>query len=127
MKFINLTPHQISVHAENGELVETIPPSGMVARVNVQGDLITHSECGTLDYKKVPFPIKSTRYGIPYLEKDGAPIPFPKIKSDTGYIVSSLYLGVHSREDFFSPGPLIRDSEGNPVGCTGLTQRFSTA
>lgn len=126
MRFVNLTPHQINVHNENGEPVKTIPPSGMVARVNVRGDVVTRSECGTLDYKGVPFPIKSTKYGIPRLEKDGEPIPFPGVEPGVGYIVSTLYLGLHSREDFFSPGPLVRDTGGNPVGCIGLTQRFST-
>lgn len=108
MKITNLTPHSIRIFAADGTTeIATIPPSGSVARV-----AMTRKFAGNL----------ATEGGIPlYQSKAGAVTGLPDAAPGVCYVVSTLVrLAVPNREDVFSPGDLVRDGNGQPVGCKGL-------
>lgn len=100
--FINLTPHAIHEVISG----QTFPPSGKVARVSS-----TSVEIGTL----LGCPIFNTEYG----EVEG----LPNSVDGTVLLVSGLVLEATrqvGRCDCAAPGELVRDSDGNPVGCKGF-------
>ena len=100
----NLTPHVINVCGVDGTLLASIPPSGQVARCSVKSEL--SGEVNGL-------PVFTSRKG----EVVGLPAP----KAGTVFLVSLLVReSVTSRVDVFSPGELIRGTDGQPVGCKGL-------
>lgn len=99
--FVNLTPHSLNIHTGNG--VVTIAPSGEVARVatvSVEADPIGG------------IPTVTTSFG----EVTGLPEPV----EGTLFIVSGMVASAAPREDVLSPGDLVRDESGRPVGCQGL-------
>lgn len=106
MEIVNLTPHDIT-EVDTGRV---FPRSGYVARVQeerklygtVQGIQIYTNTCGSVE---------------------GIPEGFP---SDTIFIVSKMVKdAVNGMENppkytFISPGSLVRDDKGMPVGCKGF-------
>jgi hypothetical protein len=105
--FVNLTPHEIRVRGMDGAVSTTdrrIPPSGNIARVSVDKQLSGHINC------------------LPILESIvGSVVGLPEPVENTAYIVSmAVRTAVPNRKDVYSPGTLLRDSNGNPVGCIGL-------
>jgi hypothetical protein len=106
VKFINLTPHTINIFDEGGkEQVLSTPPSGTIARCTVENIKI--------DEKK----------GIPLFKSSfGEVIDLPDPKDGTIYIVSMLIRSaLPNRKDLASPGQLLRDEDGRPIGCKGLS------
>jgi len=96
-KIINLTPHAIRV----GDQV--IPSSGTV-RV---------SEVTLLAGEFNGIPLVRKVYG----NVEGLPEPQP----DTLFIVSTIVrFALPEREDLASPGDLVRDENGNVIGCKNL-------
>lgn len=105
MKIVNLTPHKLNIYDENKRLVAEIEPSGQVARI------ATSRECvGQAD----GIPLFAVSYGEP----EGLPKPQP----DTIYVVSGMFRAAHDRADLYQPGELLRDENGRPVGCVGLSR-----
>ncbi len=102
MTIVNLTPHTLNVRNSDGETI-SFPPSGEVARVDA-----ADAKAGTLD----GFSVVRTTLG----EVTGLP-PFRK---DTTYVVSGMVAAASPRADVVSPGNLIRDDKGRPVGCEGF-------
>ena len=101
---INLTPHTLDIHLGDGDICH-VAPSGSVARVASERTLVGIRE---------DLPIYSVTFG----EIEGLPKP------NVGdiFIVSGLVAARSlNRRDVFSPGELLRDSSGRPVGCQGLT------
>ncbi len=104
--FVNLTPHRLSVVDSDGKNVLALDPSGAVARVEVKNELV------------------KGLYGIEIFEQvvgevTGLPLP----AFGTYYLVSTMVrLAVPDRKDVLSPGQLVRDESGRPVGCCGLVQ-----
>lgn len=98
---VNLTPHNINIKINGGEVV--LPASGKVARVAV-----IREQIGTVA-------------GIPvYKSFMGELIGLPDPVEGTGYIVSLLVKTSLHRKDLFSPGELVRDDKGVVIGCNGL-------
>jgi hypothetical protein len=108
MKLVNLTPHEIIVHASGSTL--KLPPSGQVARVAE-----TREDLGVITIDGLQVAISRATYG----QVEGLPEPAP----DTLLIVSGLVLAAvgGKRSDIVAPGPAIRDAEGKVIGCTGLS------
>ena len=105
VKFINLTPHSISIRNEVGQEVLALPPSGQVARVAEQREAL-----GLL----AGVEISRASYGA----VEGLPPPRPGV----AYIVSGLVLAAcQDRADVFAPGVPVRDAEGRIVGARGLS------
>ncbi len=104
---VNCTPHAINIKTENGTV--SVPASGNVARVETTVVPVSELDNGVQIVKTVFNTDKVT----------GLPEP----KEGTFYIVSLITLQALEgiRNDLFAPGNLIRDKEGNIVGCDGLT------
>ena len=103
-ELLNFTPHYLNIHS-NGK-VTVVPPSGQVARV-------------TTSYNKVNTVAGIDVYSCVYGNVDGLPEPQDgKIFVVSGVVKSA----VPDRLDVMSPGELIRDSDGKPIGCNGLRQ-----
>lgn len=100
---VNLTPHVLNIHTPSGVVV--VPPSGTIARCQA----IT-SPMGEVD----GVPVVSTGFG-PVV---GLPGPVP----GTTYVVSGLVASAARREDVLSPGELVRNEAGQPIGCRGLSR-----
>ena len=104
MNFINLTPHTINIVTDNGTI--NVSPSGNVARV-------------ATSYKIVAFINNVPIYECDYGDLTG----LPEANGVDYYIVSGMVkTAVPHRTDVFSPGELVRDENGKPVGCRGLRQ-----
>ena len=120
MNIQNLTPHAVRIFAADGKTeLLTVPPSGAVARVAV-----TRQETGV-----VPIEMDADRLmardplaGIPvFVGTYGQVTGLPEPVNGTVYIVSAMVRqAVPRRRDVLSPGELIRDDKGQPVGCRGL-------
>lgn len=134
-RIVNLTPHAITVLDEDDMTVLcTLPPSGVVARVATEriqiGSLHIHGPCCPVSSPHhgddsdcdldpemgcADIPIYRTVYG----EVTGLPDPEPW----TYYLVSLVVRqACPDRADLLSPGELVRGSDGQPVGCRGLTR-----
>lgn len=100
MKIINLTPHTIKII--NSEVRE-IPSSGTVRISEVTVPV------GEIDGIAL---VKKT-----YGKAEGLPEP----QEDTLYIVSAMVRTAYpERNDLASPGDLVRDEQGNVIGCRNL-------
>ena len=127
-KIINLTPHQINfVLPYNIEIGQdemgipqyvteersySLPPSGTVARCNVDREK-KEKIIDEIDGWEITIPVTKTRFG----EVEGLPEPQEGII----YIVSNLVAqAVPDREDVFFPDDLVRDENGNVIGCRAL-------
>ena len=105
MKFINCTTHVLNIIANDGEVI-AVPPSGQVARVSTVRKQVM--SIGNI-------PVFSVEFG----EVENLPEPEP----ETVFVVSALVAQrVPEREDVFSPGELVRDESGQPIGCKGLSK-----
>jgi hypothetical protein len=99
-RFINLTPH--TINEVNSKL--SFEPSGMVARVSSE-------------YKEIDRVNETPIYKVEF----GEVVDLPEPESDTVYIVSGMVLdAVKYRNDLVAPGQLVRDSNGQPIGCNGF-------
>lgn len=101
---INLTPHDLVIMTESGEVVEEIPSSGN-ARVE-EKKTKTGEINGVPVYKKYYSRVK----GIPP-EKD-----------NTYYYVSSLVAAQSERNDLLVPGEYVRDEKGRIQGIVSFAQ-----
>jgi hypothetical protein len=106
----NLTPHAISLADAAGEIVATIPPSGVVARVAV-----TYREVGAAIFAGSSAAVVVAEYG--------AVEGLPPVGGGP-YLVSGLVLGaVRGRDDVYAPdtGPTaVRDAAGRIVAVRRL-------
>jgi hypothetical protein len=103
-KLINLTPHAINIYDEDRKtLLATIQPSGQVARVEM-----TRVRLSTL-FGSIPA----------YISEAGDVTGIPA--GNSLYIVSSMVrLALPKNFNIYSPGELLRDESGQPIGCIGL-------
>lgn len=102
--FVNLTPHALNIYtAESG--VISVPPSGNVARVATSFNLDS-----TVDGIDI--------YTATYGEIEGLPAPQDNVIYITSGLIVSALQG--TRYDVTSPGELVRDEDGRPIGCKGL-------
>lgn len=112
MKLVNLTPHNITLQADDGSQF-TIPPSGEVARIaSTSGERVADTVA--------PVPIFGQTVW-------GEPIGLPDPGAEPSlYIVSALFAGrVGNRVDVVYPGTgpndgAIRDNKGHIVAVTRL-------
>ena len=106
MKIINLTPHVLNIITDTGTTL-VVSPSGETARVSQTETPHTPVEC---DGETIPVNRRTTG------AVEGLPEPTP----GRVFIVSGMVAAAVCRTDVFSPGPLVRDADGRPVGCRGL-------
>lgn len=110
INYVNLTPQVINIYVRGPglksiELIKSIDPDGNIARVNI------HNE-----YQY------TTTDGVPYFKNFyGHVTGLPNPVKGTVFIVSTqVRLAVEERIDVASPGELIQDINGQPIGCYGL-------
>lgn len=108
MNFVNLTPHTINLIDifDNSRVHKSIPSSGTVARV-----LVTYTPIKYID----GIVIQQSSYS------DVVDLPDPQ--EGTIFIVSNIVLQAivnTGRTDVFAPGELLRNLDGQPIGCRGL-------
>ena len=103
MTIINLTPHKLNVQDLGGDFI-VVEPSGTVARVAVSLQEAAVMNPGIQVYKATY----------------GAVTDLPEPRDGVNLVVSGLVASAAPRADVFSPGELIRDEEGKPIGCRGL-------
>ena len=129
-KLVNLTPHQINFilpyNIEVGqdelgtpeyvteERIHTLKPSGTVARCKVDRQEVDSIIAQEVDEEwDFTIPITKTKFG----EVEGLPEP----EEGVIYIASQLVAqAVPDREDVFFPDDLVRDENGNIIGCRAL-------
>ena len=101
---LNYTPHTI-----NEVTTGTSFPSVGNARVSVEYTRYARVE---------GIQVYTTKYG----EVTGLPGDSPhQLSPDTFYIVSMMVKdALPERNDLLSPGELVRNSEGQPIGCKGF-------
>ena len=122
MEIINLTPHDVNlVKEDNGEIVEvmTFTPCGKIARcsqtIEKIGDVEIGVEIDTGFLARVPIPITKNTYG--------EIVDLPEPSRDYIYIVSALVANAATdRYDLVIPNELVRDENGNIVGCKSLAK-----
>jgi len=106
MKLVNLTPHKINILLGAGISLE-IPPEGNPARLSVRSE-----ERDPIEDGRLTIPVSTHEVtGI-----EGLPEP----ADDTVYIVPLVVAQYAKREDVMSPARLMRDENGQPIGCMGL-------
>ncbi len=109
-RLTNLTPHPITVVGVGADGGTVIPPSGVVARVTSNRESL-----GTYtlpDGRVCEFTTEGAESVVTGLPPDDG---------ITWWLVSlAVRLAVPDRTDVVSPGDLIRDATGQPVGCRGL-------
>ena len=96
-----MTPHDINVIVDGD--VTVIRRDGTVARVN---------QISTVVDKINGIPVSVVRFG----DVVGLPDPVPGVI----WIVSALVKQAVNRSDVVSPGELVRNSDGNVIGCKGF-------
>lgn len=108
MKFVNLTPHRITIYAsvDAPDPAVVLEPSGQVARVEFVSE-----EVGDQTW---PFPV--------YADYKGDVVNLPAAADGVIYVTSKVVADAVCRFDCYSPGELRRDAAGQPIGCVGLRQ-----
>lgn len=111
MKIINCTPHPINiVNPETKEILITFPKGKIVPRLKTGIENL-----GIIDYGAIGIAVTRTTFGD--VEN------LPEKKEGVILIVSRLVKQVCTeREDLLVPGSLVRDEEGNVIGCEGLSE-----
>ena len=112
IKFINLTPHNITLVPCDGGAKEIIEKSGMIARVSTESEIV-----GSYRFNNKLFPIKKTRFD--------KVTDLPEPQNNVVYIVSALVRSaVPERHDVVSPTDLERDQNGQPTLAKAVDGNF---
>jgi hypothetical protein len=100
----NLTPHAINVCDDNGKVYLTIEAEAVPARLKVRTELVQLFD--TIRITKSVF---------------GEPEGLPDYQEDVYYVVSQLIKSAFpERMDLLVPAEVVRDTNGNIVGCKSL-------
>lgn len=105
-QMINMTPHAVNIVDNEGNVVKTIPASGQLIRL----------KAATMRMDNIYFP------EIPFSRTVfSSPEGLPEYDVKKFYIVSQLVKSaLPDRDDLLVPAEVVRDSEGNIIGCKSL-------
>jgi len=107
--------------------IMNIQPSGQISRVNQEMTLVAVYPAGTQFVNLTPHVLSVHTnaegsielYSVEYGEVTG--LPPEKWKKGVVYITSGMVnAALPHRSDVVSPGELVRDENGKPIGCKGL-------
>ena len=118
MRIRNLTPHEVNVYSESGDILLGSYESEGIARVSV----VTHPQCSLLEDNEAGslfIPVVERHWG----KVEGLPEPEEGVVN----LISSLVLAqVPNRTDCYAPdtGPdsVLRDEKGRIIGVRRLTR-----
>lgn len=100
----NLTPHPIHIVDADGNVIKTIPSSGLV-----------RLKATTVDAGPIVDDVKIT------MTQFGEPEGLPEAEDGVFLIVSQLVKSaLPKRNDLLVPAEVVRDASGNIVGCRSL-------
>ena len=101
---INTTPHNVNICDDNGKVVNTFPKSDNPIRLETSTNRL-----GDIN----GIPVSNVVFGGTIL---------PIFCTDTYFIVSALVKNAYpDRQDFLVPHDLVRDADGNIIGCKGFS------
>ena len=100
MDLVNLTPHTLNIHTDGG--LRVLPSDGLARVASVNTDAVPIEDIPT---------VRTT---------PGEVTGLPDQQEGVIYIVSGMVASASPRADVFSPGDLVRDDSGRPIGCKGL-------
>ena len=101
---INMTPHPVTVVDADGNVITTFPKGDSMIRLSVS--TVDAGSVGNVKLTKTVF---------------GEPVGLPNFSEGTFYIVSQLVKNaLPSRTDLLVPAEVVRDSNGNILGCKSL-------
>ena len=108
MEIKNLTPHELTLVAEDGSILRKISPSGTIARAYQKDE-----PAGELD----GFPLVRSSYG--------EPIDLPEYEEGVYLFVSlatakAAQTAGRRTDDLLISSQQVRDENGNIVGCRGF-------
>ena len=104
-RFINMTPHDITLVNDKGEIIRTFPKSGKEIRVEQSKTLNK-----VLDDIEIYDVVKNSKI-----------INLPDYQEGPYYLVSSIVaLSIYNREDLLVPMDFYRDENGKILGCKSL-------
>jgi hypothetical protein len=133
-QIINMTPHEVHIVDENGQVLHTFPRSGRTIRLSIDTvrgeDIIIETEENNLDihwmfpiYASIPTSrtVFGEPLGLPDEDSSGDRHPGYAFYYDTYYIVSQLVKNaLPHRKDLLVPAEVVRDEKGNILGCRSL-------
>lgn len=103
VSILNMTPHKVDVIDENNLIIFSFPSSGTI---RLEAKTVCVDGIGRIPLSKTIF---------------GEPVGLPKYQEGTYYIVSQLVKSaLPQRTDLLVPAEVIRDKEGNIIGCRSL-------
>lgn len=109
----NLTPHEVKIFKLNG----TVPDLDLVIEAS---DLVARVSC---EYQKVDKTVEGVDL---YRTVFGEVTGLPEYEEGVYLLVSAIVReALPLRSDLVSPGQLLRDDDGNVIGCLGLVGNFS--
>ena len=109
----NLTPHEVCIYDMNG----TVPDLNLVIEA---GEEVARVSC---EYIKVDKKVDGIDLYRPVF---GEVTGLPEYSDGVYLLVSAMVReALPSRSDLVSPGQLLRDDDGNVIGCLGLVGNFS--
>ena len=104
-KMINMTPHPVNIVDENKSVIKVILPSGNLIRLSSS----TKDSGFSVDDVKITKTIFGNPQGL------------PEENLGTYYIVSQIVKSAFpNRQDLLVPAEMIRDDQGNIIGCKSL-------
>ena len=132
-KFLNLTPHPVTVYTFDAERVQSeeghktsdkvsevvVSPSGIQARVEENLDLVGTT---TVEGASGVVVLYDPSYGELFaVTKEGDRVPMPERQEGVLVIVSDLVRrAAPERLDFVSPAKFVRDGHGRIIAAEGL-------
>ena len=114
MEIMNLTPHEVSIVDEDGNVIVKIAPSGVVARARqtdeIVGEVVVDGQTVTL--------VESV-----FGEVEGLPEPAEGVAFIVSFItVSAARAHGRSTADLLTTSGPVRDAEGRIIGCRALAR-----
>lgn len=106
--FINLTPHELNIYNSSSELLLKLPkpPNGEADSARVETEETHYCYSNSVELFK---------------QKTGKVYNLPEEQKGVCLIVSAMVrCALPERKDLASPGKLLRNKQGQPIGCQGL-------
>lgn len=110
----NITPHEVKIFKLNG----TAPDLNLIIEANEE--MVARVSC---EYIKVDKKVDGIDLYRPVF---GEVTGLPEYSEGTYLLVSTMVReALPLRSDLVSPGQLLRDDDGNVIGCLGLVGNFN--